>query len=658
MGDAPQSAVSRSGPTTHVVQAFAGQPRTLRLKTAVTLLVLGGTLFTALPLQWAWWHTAHESSLELVDALSQQITATVRREWWERVTAAEAAHGVAASLLGVDNTDTEIARALGAALVATQVPSALSYADNANGPVLATRGDGNQVIIHQMLGEKAVASDLISPPPGWREVAADPAGGQSAIAYSGTAEAPRRLSVFIGMDRFAELLGGIMVSKSGGAFVVDARGTVRIAPDQPAARALLPVAAAAAAIVAQRPANAVNIVESRRILLQDAGYRVSFSPLEFNAWQFVVIVPEAEFLRGIETTTQRTLFTLLVLSVVLGLAAAALAKHVLSEPVAALSADLAKIEQFELEDISHRASRLHEFDQLSSSITRMAAGLADFAKFIPTDLVRTLLAEGVRAVPGGETRQLTVMFADVAGFTRLSERMGIAVIEVISRYLDVVSDVVERNNGTVDKFIGDAVMAFWGAPRPDADRAANACRAALGATVAVRASGLVDDRGEPLRVRIGIESGVAVVGNIGSRHRLNYTAIGDTVNLASRLEGVNKVFGTSILMGEATEAVVRGMFLTREVAEVSVLGRAEPVRIYELLGQAPSEGKPGWVTGYERALNEFRQRQFEMAVSTLSSVLEEQPGDGPSAWLRALCLRLHDDPPPSTWSSVVMLDTK
>jgi adenylate cyclase len=656
--DEPRSGVPGS------VQSISGSPspkqdrRSVRLKTAVTLLALGGTLLTALPLQWVWWRTARQSSFELVDVLSQEITSTVQREWWERVSAAEAAHGVATALLDADASEAIVTRALGAALAATPVPSAVTFESKLIGLVLATRGGNGQAIIQRMHGNQRDVSSAQPQRTGWREVQADPAGVSSAIAYTGASQANEPLSVFIGMDRFSDLLGAIAVGRTGGAFVVDSTGMVKITPGLASARALRPIAEVAAAIVAARPTSAVNIVETRRLLFQEAGYRVSFSPLEFKGWQLVVIVPEAEFLSGIEMTTRRALISLLGLSLLLGLAAAALAQRVLSEPVAALTSDLGKIQRFELEEISHRSSGLLEFDQFSAAVTRMASGLADFAKFIPTDLVRTLLADGVRAAPGGEVRQLTVMFADVAGFTKISERMGTAVIGVISNYLDVVSGTVESNGGTVDKYIGDAVMALWGAPRLDADQASNACHAALDAIKAVQDSGITDDHGEPLQVRIGLHSGVAVVGNIGSSRRLNYTAIGDTVNLASRLEGVNKVFGTSILISDETRLAAGTAFVTRELAEVSVLGRAEPIRIHELLGNSQLMQKPSWALVYEQALLAYRQRKFASAIRLVKRVLQERPTDGPSAWLLAMCHRFRTEPPPRAWRGIVLLDSK
>jgi adenylate cyclase len=629
--------------------------RTMRLKTAVTLFVLGGTLLAALPLQWVWWRTARQSSLQLVDALSEQITSTVRREWWDRVTAAEAAYDVAASLLGPEPNEQTVGRALGAALAATHVPSAVTFDGRETGQLVASRAPGGEF---QMRKTRIAEVPRPAAAANWRDAVVNPGSDQPAIAYQGSIDAKGVLSVYIGMDRFSSLLGAIPVGRTGAAFVVDAGGGIKVAPGQGPFDGLKPVVEAAGAIVAARPPHAVNIVEARRLVIGGAAYRVSLSPLEFNGWQFAVVVPEAEFLSDIDRTTRQALLGLLGLALALGITAALLAQRILSEPVAALTGDLRKIERFELEDIPYRPGRLQEYDLLSAAIARMATGLADFAKFIPTDLVRMLLADGVRAAPGGETRQLTVMFADVAGFTKLSERMGIAVIDVISRYLDVVSRTVETRGGTVDKFIGDAVMAFWGAPRADADQARNACLAALAAIEAVRAGGITDDRGAPLRVRIGIHSGAAVVGNIGSARRLNYTAIGDTVNLASRLEGVNKVFGTSILISEATKAAAGGVFATRELAEVSVVGKAEAVRVHELLGASGAEEKPDWALEYENALQAYRQRKFAKAVRILDGVLKKRPDDGPSLWLTAMCQTCRDTPPPADWRGVAVLDVK
>src|ERR1700719_2687009 len=192
-------------------------------------------------------------------------------------------------------------------------------------------------------------------------------------------------------------------------------------------------------------------------------------------------------------------------------------------------------------------------------------------------------------------QELTVMFIDVAGFTGLSERMGDRVVPILSRYLDAASEVIVANGGTIDKFIGDAVMAFWGAPQPQPDHALLCCRAALACLRAIGGSGLVDDQGQPLQIRIGINSGRMLVGNIGSELRLNYTVIGDAVNVASRLEGANKEYGTEIIIGEETRRLAGERIQVRELDRLTVYGREGGLAIYELLGIAAGAAKPpGW----------------------------------------------------------------
>src|SRR5260221_8354688 len=183
----------------------------------------------------------------------------------------------------------------------------------------------------------------------------------------------------------------------------------------------------------------------------------------------------------------------------------------------------------------------------------------------------------------------------------------------------------------IDKFIGDAVMAFWGAPAANADHAVDACRAALACQRALQASGLTDDSGRPLKVRIGINSGDMIVGNIGSEFRLNYTVIGDAVNVASRLEGANREYGTEITIGEETRRLAGDRIQVRELDRLMVYGREGGIAIYELLDVAEGGATPpAWVALYDRGLAAYRSRDFAAAANFFQQVLDARVSDQPA----------------------------
>src|SRR6185295_14914067 len=190
---------------------------------------------------------------------------------------------------------------------------------------------------------------------------------------------------------------------------------------------------------------------------------------------------------------------------------------------------------------------------------------------------------------------------------------------------------IQNQNGTIDKFIGDAVMAFWGAPAPNPDHAVDCCRAALACRRAVEEEGLVDDHGERVKIRIGINSGDMLVGNIGSEVRLNYTVIGDAVNIASRLESANKVYGSTIIIGPETRRLAGDRIAVRELDRLAVYGRAGGLQIYELLGMTGElEARPEWVAAYEAGLVAWRAGDFTAAIAAFQKVLETRHDDAAS----------------------------
>jgi adenylate cyclase len=264
---------------------------------------------------------------------------------------------------------------------------------------------------------------------------------------------------------------------------------------------------------------------------------------------------------------------------------------------------------------------------------------------------------------GGARQEISVYFSDIRGFTTLSEGMAPErLVELLNEYLSAMTEVVERHGGYVDKYIGDAIMAIWGAPLPAADHARRACRAAI--EMRDRLAALRPDfaarYGVDLHARAGVNTTAAVVGNVGSRQKTNYTALGDGVNLASRLEGANKAFGTAILCGDATRAAAGEAFAWRTVDLLRVKGKHEGVPVHELvaLADAHDAGERGRIVRWEAAIALARQRRFAEARDAFAALSAERPGDELAAlWLERSAAHASTPPPPD-WDGVHELHEK
>ncbi|WP_247748025.1 adenylate/guanylate cyclase domain-containing protein [Ruegeria sp. R13_0] len=477
--------------------------------------------------------------------------------------------------------------------------------------------------------------------PDWIEVRDLPNSDKTVFAYSGPIDVRRQrqgvLSVAIDTDRLSRFLGSLRPGEFGAAFILSADGKVIAVPD-PNADEITPARMGegelyeVAKLSGQKLlAEAESVVPgtlTRRVVYDDVAYAVALTPLGFYGWRVATVIPESAFLSGIDRTLVNLVYILLGVVALATIAAIWLVRRVVANPLSRVAEDLSRIERFDVEQVSRRPSRLVELENLSAATASMAAGLSAFRKYVPTDLVKMLVAAGVKSQPGGETKQISVLFCDVSGFTGLAEKHGPKVVELMEPFFNAASSTIERHDGTLDKFIGDAVMAFWGAPRQNPNHAEHACRAALELVEVVENSALQSQSDEALHVRIGLNSGEALVGNIGSEHRLNYTAIGDVVNVASRLEGVNKTYGTAILIGPETRREAGNAIIARELDTMEIAGRSEELVVFELIAMAEDTPEPpDWITAYETGLTHFRAGRFAQSIDAFKTADTLRGGD-------------------------------
>ena len=395
--------------------------------------------------------------------------------------------------------------------------------------------------------------------------------------------------VAVDLTRLAGTLSRLDMAGHGKGFVLDGRGMV-LATSDSADRVMAAHLAdfPSSDVLAGTVAAAVDEMGKGefRTLADGSGLGpvyVSSAMLPFEDWRLLTAVPRSAFAGEIDRNTRRVLFAVAALALVASGTAALFANLMFARPLRQLSAQLREVERFSLDQVRYVPTFLAELNDFSKGLKHMAGGLSAFAKYMPLDVVRPLVSGEIEPRPGGKLTEVTVMFADLPGFTELTEQLGADVEPHLTTFLTLAVAAVHAEGGTVDKFIGDAVMAIWNAPGELPDHAARACRAAAAIRTAMHALPPISPDRDAIRVRIGINSGTALVGNVGSAERLSYTAIGDTVNLASRLVGVAKEHNVEIVLSDATLERTAGCLATRPLGVATVRGKAIAVPIHTLL---------------------------------------------------------------------------
>ena len=358
---------------------------------------------------------------------------------------------------------------------------------------------------------------------------------------------------------------------------------------------------------------------------------VTFEPVGHRDWLVATIVPEADFLAQVGRNIEKLFSLLLVNVMIVAVAAAIFSRALFGRPLARIIKEIEKVERFELEDVRRVPSPIAEITALSNAVQTMRQGLSSFGRYLPVELVQTLIKQEVGVAIGGENRTLSVLFMDVEGFTGQTEALGPRLLPYLAEYFSDMSQQIVDNRGTIDKYIGDAIMAFWGAPHYNEDHAADACRAALHCLrlLDVRRVEWANQGRPQFNLRIGLNTGRVIVGNVGSNQKIDYTVLGDPVNLASRLEALNKAYGTRILIGHNTFELAKYDVVTRRLDRVAVRGKEEASYVYELIAMR-DEVEPtvsfDWIAAYERGLDLLLDGDWSAAMEQFLRAIDLRGG--------------------------------
>jgi adenylate cyclase len=601
----------------------------VRIGTALTGLVLIAVLATALIVHVSWMRTANRNVETIVGSINVQTAGAVKKELEATFRASEGAVEVIRSILfqGAIKADDEAKREFVFLSVLRSLPSVswigFGFPD---GRFFGSHMLGDDRIEMVEIGAplangaRSLRRDRYKPIPGdiffeervrgesayvtlgskwyrgavgaqglvWTMVDLLPSGFEPAAVVATRFDLYNRfqgvIMVSLNLRRLADFLASLDVAQKGAAVIVSDTGTV-------VASSLADMKSASLLEAGERSeiANALNQANTGRVpegmVTSDDGtvFYVTRTPLDFNGWALVTAIPRSAFTAEIDRNTRRLLAALVLFALVTAGLAALFAHYSFVRPIQQVAGELKHIESFALANVRRIATRLSELDSLSKALHRMAGSLTAFGLYVPADIVRSLIQQGIEPKLGGELREITVMFADLPGFTQLTEDYGPDVAPFLTEFLTLATTAIHQEGGIVDKFIGDCIMGIWNAPAANADHAFSACRAAETIRQAMRQVTRPDGRTDGQFVRIGINSGVSLVGNIGSAERLSYTAIGDVVNVASRLEALGKEFNAEILISEETRKLAGPQIVTRSHGTAAIKGRTSKVKVFELM---------------------------------------------------------------------------
>jgi len=395
---------------------------------------------------------------------------------------------------------------------------------------------------------------------------------------------------------------------------------------------------------------------------QGQSYLVTYEPIQdlgAYGWLIGVIVPENDFTKDLNRINIITLSISAIILLLGILLVSSLVTQIIG-PIKLLVKETENIKNFNLDGEITINSKIKEILSLRDAIRAMKIGLKLFQRYIPKTLVRQLIESGENIRTGGARKQLAVFFSDIENFATLSEKTEPNLLMTqLCEYFEALSAIIGSKGGTIDKYIGDSIMAFWGAPLPDNKPCIHAAYAALECQAKLsELNSMWKQQGKPqLNTRIGIHTGEAIVGNLGSSERLNYTAIGDTINIASRLEGINKNYKTNIIVSEAVYEQIKHLFALRLIDCVIVKGRTQTSLLYELLSDDIRNldfDLNLYRRHFEQGFTAYKQQQWDSALAAFADCLKIYPHDIIAPIFIARCHSYQTTPPAPDWNGVSM----
>lgn len=385
-------------------------------------------------------------------------------------------------------------------------------------------------------------------------------------------------------------------------------------------------------------------LKNRRYL----AYVSEASDLFNKPWHILTVVPFVDFFGDlIKTQIEVSFITLLFLAFSI-LIIIYFSKRI-SKPIVTLAKEIDKITNLNLSSEKRIRSYIVEIRIMDTSVAALRTAMRSFSRYVPKEIVRQLLVQGHEISLHMEKKKLTVFFCDIQDFTSLTETYSLSTLmPQLNQYFDGLSKIILQNFGTIDKYIGDSIMAIWGAPLSNPQHAISACNAALRCQAYLKEfNRKCREQGNPeFLTRFGISSGKVVVGNIGTLERMNYTVIGDAVNIAARLQVTDKIYHVSMIISEEVYKQTKGQFLVRPLDVVTVRGKKKKIKIYELVALSDTDSEIG-ATDRQRQLCEtftaaykkYRKEEFSAAKALFTQINQQFPEDYPT---EIYLKRLHD----------------